>query len=180
MGLSERVSSVRAVSTNVPIDARRYAPLPVPAYDYARRADERLFEAEVTAVRAVVATPEQRCWVEQQPVAQAQPDLNVPGALLGAVLGGILGHQVGNGRGKDLATAGGAVAGGALGANVGRITGAATPATQGVQRCTTAATPSRPEYWDVTYNFRGQDHRVQMKTPPGPTVTVNANGEPRA
>ena len=32
----------------------------------------------------------------------------------------------------------------------------------------------------VTYNFRGQDHRIQMANPPGPTVTVNRQGEPRA
>jgi hypothetical protein len=36
-----------------------------------------------------------------------------------------------------------------------------------------------PALWDVSYNFRGQDHRLQMTTPPGPTVTVNRMGEPR-
>jgi hypothetical protein len=36
-----------------------------------------------------------------------------------------------------------------------------------------------PAYWDVTYNFRGQEHRVQMSAPPGTTVTVNELGEPR-
>ena len=40
--------------------------------------------------------------------------------------------------------------------------------------------PGRPDYWDVTYNFRGQEHRVQMTAAPGPTVTVNRQGEPRA
>ena len=41
-------------------------------------------------------------------------------------------------------------------------------------------TPGRPEFWDVTYKFRGQEHRMQMTDPPGPTVTVNGLGEPRA
>jgi uncharacterized protein YcfJ len=35
------------------------------------------------------------------------------------------------------------------------------------------------EYWDVTYNFRGALHRVQMSAPPGPTLTVDENGVPR-
>jgi len=39
---------------------------------------------------------------------------------------------------------------------------------------------ARPAYWDVVYNFRGQQHRVQMTSPPGQTVTVNGAGEPRA
>jgi len=37
----------------------------LPAYDNRWRSNERLYEANVTSVRAVVGTPEQRCWVEQ-------------------------------------------------------------------------------------------------------------------
>jgi uncharacterized protein YcfJ len=37
----------------------------------------------------------------------------------------------------------------------------------------------RADYWDVTYEFRGDEHRVQLSAPPGRTVTVNAQGEPR-
>ena len=51
--------------------------------------------------------------------------------------------------------------------------------TQDVQRCTTTS-QARPEYWDVTYNFRGQEHRMQMTSQPGNTVNVNSQGEPRA
>ncbi len=29
-----------------------------------------------------------------------------------------------------------------------------------------------PEYWDVTYEFCGQQHSIQMTSPPGPTITV--------
>jgi hypothetical protein len=31
----------------------------------------------------------------------------------------------------------------------------------------------------VTYAFRGVEHRMQTTVPPGPTVTVNEQGEPR-
>ena len=93
------------------------------------------------------------------------------------MIGGILGHQIGGGRGRDVATAGGAVAGAAIGANAGR--GGGQVYAQDVQRCATVQGQGRPEYWDVTYNFRGLEHRVQMSAPPGRTITVNGNGEPR-
>ncbi|HXE37711.1 MAG TPA: beta/gamma crystallin-related protein [Azonexus sp.] len=177
MGLNDRVSSVREVSNDARIDNDRYAPQPAPVYDSRRRSEERLFEANVTSVRAVMGTPEQRCWVEQEQVAPASSSANIPGAIAGAVIGGVLGHQVGGGRGKDLATAGGAVAGGVLGANIGR---GETPAqTRDVQRCADVPASNRPEYWDVTYIFRGQEHHIQTTNRPGPTVTVNERGEPR-
>ncbi len=180
MGMNDRVSSARTVSSNARIDDDRYAPAPVAARDYRRRNDERLYEADVTSVRAVVGAPEQRCWVEREQVVQQQRgNVSVPGAIVGAVIGGILGHQVGSGRGNDVATVGGAVAGGVVGANVGRLGGGQQAQTQDVQRC--ASVPSQaPEFWDVTYNFRGQEHRVQLTAPPGRTVTVNERGEPRA
>jgi uncharacterized protein YcfJ len=179
MGLNDRISSVRGVNQNVRIDDDRYAPAPIPAYDNRRRGNERLYQADVVDVRAVVGPPEQRCWVERQQVVQDRSNLNVPGAVIGAVIGGVLGHQVGGGVGKDLATVGGAVAGGVVGANVGR-SGGQEAQTRDVQRCTSTPSQSRPAYWDVTYIFRGQEHRMQMTAPPGATVTVNARGEPRA
>jgi len=180
--LNDRVSSVRNVSRNARVDDNRYAPVAAPVYDNRRRNSERLYEANVTSVRAVVGTPQQRCWVEREQVTQDQRSgANVPGAIVGAIIGGVLGHQVGSGRGQDLATAGGAVAGGLVGSNVGRDRGGQQPAQfQDVQRCANAPSQARPDYWDVTYNFRGQEHRMQMAAPPGPTVTVNAKGEPRA
>ena len=181
MGMDDRVSSVRAVPFDARVDDNRYAPLPsVAAYDNRRRNDERLYEVNVSTVRAVVGAPEQRCWMEPAavPAAAARGNPNVGGAIAGALIGGILGHQVGGGTGKDLATIGGAVGGAALGANVGR-TAAATPPAPDVQRCTTQPSAAQPAYWDVTYNFRGQEHRVQMTSAPGPTITVNGQGEPR-
>ena len=94
-----------------------------------------------------------------------------------ALIGGVLGHQVGGGSGKDIATVGGAVAGGVIGSNVGRDN-TAQYGSRDVRRCenTTNATPA---YWDVTYNFRGQDHQIQMTAPPGTTIAVNRDGVPR-
>ena len=192
MGMNDRISSARSVRRNARFDDSRYAPDPV-VYndshgraeddhhgrgndDYRRRDNERLYEANVTSVRAVVGPPERRCWVEREQV-QDRGNANVPGAIAGALIGGILGHQVGGGRGKDVATAGGAIAGAAVGANVGRD--GQQVSTQDVQHCSNVPSQAKPEYWDVTYNFRNQEHRVQMSTPPGHTVTVNEQGEPR-
>jgi uncharacterized protein YcfJ len=177
MGLNDRVSSVRSVSRNTQVEDHRYGPSAV--YDARRRGSERLYEADVTSVRAVVGPSEQRCWVEREEVGADRREANVPAAIAGAVIGGILGHQVGGGRGKDLATAGGAVAGAALGSQYGRDAGNSTQ-TRDVQRCSTHSSEARPSYWDVSYAFRGQEHRVQMSAPPGRTVTVNGKGEPRA
>ena len=146
MGLNNRISSVRIVAHNARIDESRYAPAPTALYDGRRRNRERLYQAKVTSVRAVVGPPEQRCWIESEQVPQAQSGNDLPSAIAA-----ILGYQ----------------------------TAAAPPVYKDVQRC--ASVPSqRPDHWDVTYYFEGQDHRIQMSAPPGPTITVNGKGEPRA
>jgi uncharacterized protein YcfJ len=177
MGMNNMISSIRPADP-----ARRYsneAPAPVavvPEYQYRQRPNERIFEAPITSVRAVVGPPNQRCWVERQQVTQA-PQPNVGGAVVGGLIGGILGHQIGGGSGKDLATAGGAVAGAVIGSNQGR--GGPTVGSQDVQRCQNVQNTT-PEFWDVTYNYRGIEHHVQMSAPPaGRTIAVNGNGEPR-
>lgn len=182
MGLNNPVSSVRAVGWGARVSEERYAPAPAPAPDYAyhRRPQEQLFEATVTSVRAVVGPPEQRCWIERGEVAAPQSRLNVPGAIIGAVVGGVLGHQVGAGMGKNLATVGGAAVGAAVGSKVGRNASEPQVAVPNVQRCESVPSQGKPDFWDVTYEFRGQAHRVQMTTAPGATVTVNEQGEPRA
>jgi uncharacterized protein YcfJ len=179
LGMQDRISSARIVARNTRVDDHRYAPAPVAVYDNHRRNNERLYQADVTSVRAVLATPEQRCWIEHEQVGQDRGGANVPGAVVGAVLGGVLGHQVGSGRGNDLATVGGAVAGGLVGANVGRG-GGEQAHMRDVQRCSSTPEQSRTEYWDVTYDFRGREHHIQMATQPGAKVTVNEQGEPRA
>jgi len=171
MGMGDAISSVRPVNANVTYEDNRYAPPPRYAYDYRKREGERLYQADVTSVRAVYAgSGEQRCWVERQDVPSG--DRNIGGAVAGAVLGGILGHQVGSGRGNDAATVGGAIVGGLVGSQVGN-----TYNSQDVQRCREVR--GHPQYWDVTYNFRGQERYAQLTQPPGPTITVNEVGEPR-
>jgi uncharacterized protein YcfJ len=179
MGLNDRVSPVRAMSRDARVDDDRYAPVAVPVYDDHRRGNERLYEADVTSVHAVMAPPEQRCWVEREQVTEDR-NSRIPGAIVGAIIGGVLGHQVGGCAGKDIATAGGAVAGAAVGADVARNRGGQQTHLQDVQKCSTKPAQARSDYGDVTYNSRGIGHRVQMVTAPGRTVTVNRQGEPRA
>lgn len=179
MGMNDRVSSLRALSRDVYTEASRYAPPPVVVGDYRRRRGEALYEAPVTSATAVYEAQGQRCWVDREQVSHDQGDSRVPGTIIGAVIGGILGHQVGGGSGRDLATVGGVVAGAAVGNQVGRRNDAGT-STREVQRCSTDRGASVLSYWDVTYEFRGSFHRVQLAAPPGPSITVNRKGEPRA
>lgn len=179
MGLTDSISSVRPLERNRPVPQAVVAPepLPAPTYEYRRRANERVYEAPITSVRAVVGPPNQRCWMERQQVQQA-PSQNVGGALLGGLIGGVLGHQVGGGSGKDLATVAGAVGGAVVGNNMAGG-GSVGPVGRDVQRCETTQSTT-PEFWDVTYNYRGAEHHVQMSAPPtGNTIFVNANGLPR-
>lgn len=160
IGLSNRISSVR------PVGGYREQ-----TSEYRQPPGDALYEAHVTSVRAVVGPPEQRCWVERERV---EGGANIPGAIIGGIVGGVLGHQIGSGRGRDVATGVGAVGGAAVGANVGR-----GGYSQDVQRCETVSSNMRPDYWDVTYEFRGQEHRAQLGYAPGATISVNERGEPR-
>ena len=172
MGLDNRISSVRPVERGSRA-SEAPEPLAAPTYEYRRRPTERVYEAPVTSVRAVVGPPEQRCWVERQQVTQPRADPG--GAIAGALIGGVIGHQLGHGRSRDVATAGGAVAGAAIGSQAG---GGTVTTERDVQRCTQAVSGT-PQYYDVTYTFRGVEHRAQLKSPPGPTITVNQDGVPR-
>ena len=173
MSMNNRVSSVRRVGSKAQYEDDRYAPQPSASYDYRRRSDERLYEARVTSAHAVMGQDGQRCWVERERVSGERSGANVPGALAGALIGGVIGHQIGSGRGNDVATVGGVAVGAAVGANVGRD----GSYTQDVRRCEQVA--GDVDYWDVTYNYRGKQHRVQMTDRPGDTVSVNRQGEPR-
>ena len=74
LGLENEISSVRPVSGN-----RQYENQPQPVmdtpYEYRRRPNERLHEVPVTSVRAVMGTPEQRCWTERQTAVYGPPRL---------------------------------------------------------------------------------------------------------
>lgn len=178
MAINDRASSIRVV-VPVKIEPTRYAPPAMPAYDTRpRRGENRLYEADVVAVRAVFGDPKQRCWIEPEQVVQTfAPD---PSMLAGTVLGGVIGHQFGGGRGKDLATIGGAMAGAAVGANIAAVSGrpGQVVVTRNVKKCVNEP-QAAPAYYDVTYEFRGRQHHVQMLTQPGRYLTVNRMGEPR-
>ena len=180
MGLEDSISSVRPLDRNRPVAVAAPEPLPAPTYEYRRRPNERVYEAPITSVRAVVGPPNQRCWMEREQVQQRQPSQsNVGGLLLGGLIGGVLGHQVGGGSGKDLATVAGAVGGAVVGNNIAGGGSGVGPVGRDVQRCQTTQNTT-PDFWDVTYNYRGVENHVQMSAPPvGNTIFVNANGLPR-
>lgn len=178
MGLRDQVGSARRLRANEDVDVSRLAPDPSAIYDSRRRRNERLYQADVTSVRAVLGTPERRCWVEREALPDQQGRSNVPATIAGALIGGILGHQVGGGSGRDIATVGGVVAGGLVGNRLGG-TDDRPGGYKDVQRCEQVPQSGKPDYWDVTYQFRGIEHRVQATVPPGRTVTVNRDGEPR-
>ena len=177
LGLDNRVSSTWPLDSNGHYASQMPAPTPQPDQDYRRRNNERLYEARVTSVHAVVGPPNERCWIERQYVADpGRNDPNVGGAIAGAIIGGILGHQVGGGTGKDIATAGGVMAGAVIGSKAGQNDNRGSA--RDVRRCETMPS-GPPQYWDVTYEFRGVENRMQMTSPPGKTISVNRQGEPR-
>ena len=134
MGLNDRLSSARPVDAGAQHADEAPPPMRRPNYAYRQRPSERLFEVQVTFVRAVLGSPQRRCWVERQPERYGTDGGR-----------GVIGHQIGGSM---------------------------------VRRCETASNDT-PAYWDVGYSFRGTAHRIQMSEPPGQTVTVNRNGEPR-
>ena len=175
LGLNDRLSSARPTSGGRMAALRSPDPMDGPAYAWRRRPDERIYQAQVTSVRAVMGEPSERCWVDRDQVGDSgRGDRNVGRGVLGAVIGGVLGHQVGGGTGRDLATVGGAVAGAVIGSNSGRDDGP----TRDVRRCETVHSAA-PAWWDVGYSFRGVAHRLQMTSAPGATIDVNSRGEPR-
>ncbi len=184
MGLNDRVSSARPIRQRARYHNEAPEPLPVADYQYRRRPNEAVYTAYVTSARAVVGSPEQRCWVERnQVVDNRSNNSNVGGAIAGALIGGILGHQVGGGTGRDVATAGGAIAGAAIGSNMSGSgtfgnSGSGNTYAQDVRRCESVPSTT-PAYWDVTYDYAGRQHRIQTAQAPGSTILVNRNGEPR-
>ena len=178
-GLQWEIASVRPAREGRHYDLEPQAAVGGDDYAYRRRASERVREVPIRDGRAIMGTGSQHCWVERQAVQAApNPNANVGGAVLGAVVGGILGHQIGNGSGRDAATAVGAIGGAVVGNNVARNNSGPGYATQDVQRCQTVQ--GTPAYYEVSYDYRGTRHTVQMSAPPaGNTIIVNERGEPR-
>ena len=180
-GMNNAISSVRPFEGRGRAEPVAAVPLPAPEPQWRVRRGEETFEVPVSQVRGIAGPPSQRCWVERQQVAEPSRgnDANLGGALIGGLVGGILGHQVGGGTGKDLATVGGAVGGAVVGSNLAnQNSGGTRIANRDVQRCENVAN-AQPDYYDVVYFHNGVEHHLQTKTPPGPTVRVNARGEPR-
>ncbi len=181
MGMNNRISSMRPVNSRARFSNAAPAPLPQPTYEYRRRPNERVYQAQVTSVRAVLGDGGQRCWIEREQLGDRGKDRrNVGGAVAGAIIGGILGHQVGGGSGRTAATAGGAAIGAVIGSNAGGRDNRDYDGgyERDVRRCETDGRGS-PQYWDVSYSYRGVEHWVRMSDPPGRTIAVNRNGEPR-
>ena len=171
MGLNDRISSVRRVHREVQYDDNRYAPQPLPVYDWRRRPQEFVEAVPIESVHVIYAAPQQQCWVEQ---SAAPANARTGGAVVGGLIGGILGHQIGDRGSRDATTIAGAVGGAVIGSQLGR--GAEQP--QEVTRCTSVP-PQAPDHYDVSYWYHGVRHHVQTTLPPGATIVVNADGEPR-
>ncbi len=171
MGLNDRISSVRRVHREMQYGDDRYAPPPQPAYDWRHRPQEYVEAVPIESVHVVYAAPQQQCWVEQ---SAAPANARTGGAIAGGLIGGILGHQIGDNGHREGATAGGAIAGAVIGSQLAR--GAEQP--QAVTRCTSVPSQA-PDHYDVSYWYHGVRHHVQTTQPPGPSILVNGDGEPR-
>lgn len=157
MGLTHGVASARLVPLEERVDTHRLAPAPVPIYDARRRWHERLYRVPVASVRAVVGTPDRRCWASRESVLLPPRRGPVaPGAVVGGLMGGILGHRA-EGLGPH----------------------SESGAERAMERCSPTSLRPAPDHWEATYSFRGQDHVIQTVVPPGMTLTVNRHGEPR-
>jgi uncharacterized protein YcfJ len=175
MGMNDRISSLRPVSPRGHYENEAPAPMSRTDYEYRQRPQERLYDAQVRSVHAVVGAADQRCWIEREQVSDSGNHSNVGGGIAGALIGGVLGHQIGGGTGRDVATVGGALAGAAIGSNMGSGNGSYGRETR---RCKDVAS-TRPQYWDVVYDYRGVEHQMQLASAPGRTIQVNRNGLPR-
>jgi hypothetical protein len=93
LGLENKISSARPADSRRQYDREEAAQMDTPNYAWRRRANERVFEAPVTSVRAVMGTSAtQQCWVERQQVAGTVPS----GAVFGG--GAVMAHQAGGTR----------------------------------------------------------------------------------
>jgi uncharacterized protein YcfJ len=171
MGMNDLITSVRRVRHEDNFEDSRYAPQPQPAYDWRRRPQEYVEAVPIESVHVVYAAPQQQCWVEQ---SAAPANARTGGAIVGGLIGGILGHQIGGNGDRTATTAGGAVAGAVIGSQLAR--GADQP--QQVTRCTSVPSQA-PDHYDIAYWYHGVQHHVQTTQPPGQTILVNGNGEPR-
>lgn len=72
IGLNNQISSARPISRRELSENPRYTPYGDDAPDFRRVRNERLYEAEVVATRAVPGPKDKRCWVEKEQVVEAR------------------------------------------------------------------------------------------------------------
>ncbi|TWO72971.1 glycine zipper 2TM domain-containing protein [Caenimonas sedimenti] len=122
-----------------------------------------------TPVVQQVQVPRQVC---SQPVVIEQ-QTSGGGGLLGALIGGGIGSQIGGGSGRTagaiIGTVGGAILGNQIEANNNRQAYAQP-------QCTTQVTyENRTVGYNVTYEYGGRQHTVQMPYDPGPTIRLRVS-----
>lgn len=128
-----------------------------------------------------ISMPRQECRTEYQQVPVQQQQRSAGGSIVGGIAGALLGSQVGSGNGKVAATAAGAIAGAMVGDRVdnnGRQNYNGVQE-QAVRQCRTVdAFESRTIGYDVTYEYRGQNHIAFMQRDPGNRIPLRVSVEP--
>ena len=127
-----------------------------------------------------ISQPRQECRTEYQQVP-VQQQRGAGGSIVGGIAGALLGNQIGGGNGRVAATAAGAIAGAVVGDRVennGRQYNNGIQE-QAVRQCRTVdAVDSRTVGYDVTYEYRGQNHTAFMQRDPGNRVRLRVSVEP--
>ena len=127
-----------------------------------------------------ISQPRQECRTEYQQVP-VQQQRGAGGSIVGGIAGALLGNQIGGGNGRVAATAAGAIAGAVVGDRVennGRQYNSGVQE-QAVRQCRTVdAVDSRTVGYDVTYEYRGQNHTAFMQRDPGNRVRLRVSVEP--
>lgn len=123
-----------------------------------------------TPVVQQVQVPRTVC--SNRPVVVQQPRSGA-GAVIGAIAGAALGNAIGHGTGRAVATGIGLVGGAALGDN---IEGGGVAGVQNMQACHTQTFyENRTVGYNVTYEYAGRQHTVQMPNDPGPTIRLQVS-----
>ena len=123
-----------------------------------------------TPVVQQVAVPRQVC-NNQQYITEAPRSGG--GALLGALIGGVAGNAIGSGGGRAAATALGVFGGAVVGD---RVEGGGAQQVQNVQQCSTQTYyENRPAYYNVVYEYQGQQYNAQMASDPGLYVRLQVS-----
>ena len=166
MGLNQRIASLRRVGLDEQVPINRYAPAPAATRDHRRRPSELLYQATVTASRAVLGETGQPCWVENLSVRRG----DVP-------LSGIMGYQFDDDP-QGTSRPGPPQAVGPK-ADLGRDHFGHLLPERNIHPCQDRPNDAVPLYWDLSYTFRGLNYSLHILSPPGRSVFVNRYGEPR-